>query len=87
MTDTIRKVKAKMLRWDTWAQGLMGAFIGGAANAVTVMVVDPVAFNLGDGWKKLATVTFLMALVSAALYLKQHPVPDAETTIIERKKG
>lgn len=61
--------------WGMWLKGLIAAAIGGAANAVTVMIVDPVAFNLQDGGKKLAMVALVSAIVSAALYLKQSPLP------------
>lgn len=58
-----------------WGKGLLAAAIGGAANTVSVMIVDPVAFNLTDGVHKIMTVAAVSAVVSAALYLKQSPVP------------
>lgn len=79
------KIKTYVYDWRNWARGLVGALIGGGANAITVMVVDPSNFNLSStGWKKLAGFTAISSLVSAALYLKQHPVPDHETTIIDK---
>jgi len=59
----------------TWVKGLVGAVIGGAANSITVMVVDPVAFNLEEGLSKLLTVAAMGAILSAAMYLKQSPIP------------
>ena len=67
------------MRWDLWARGLAAAVIGGASNAVTAMIVDPKTFNLFDGGaKKLAAVCIVSALLSACLYLKEHPVPEEQ---------
>jgi hypothetical protein len=59
-----------------WVRGLFAAIIGGAANAVIVMILDPIDFNLGAGAGKLTIAAGSSALVGAALYLKQHPLPD-----------
>jgi hypothetical protein len=59
-----------------WVRGLIAAVIGGAANAVIVMILDPIDFNLGAGAGKLAIAAGSSALVGAALYLKQHPLPE-----------
>jgi hypothetical protein len=59
-----------------WLKGLLSAGIGGAANAVTAMIVDPSAFNLAEGAGKLATMAAVSALVSVAMYLKASPIPD-----------
>lgn len=64
------------MTWKHWFHGLCGAIIGGGANAITVMVVDPAAFNFQTGLEKLITFTVVSAIVSAALYLKQSPLPD-----------
>ena len=61
-----------------WFKGLLSAIIGGAANAVTIMIVDPVNFNFQEGKTQLATIAFVSALVSAAMYLKQSPLPGGE---------
>ena len=58
-----------------WLEGLAAALIGGGANAVTVIVVDPLAFNLGEGLPKLLQVVAVGAIVAAAAYLKQSPIP------------
>lgn len=65
---------------NKWIKGLISAIIGGAANAVTVMVVDPLAFNLGEGLSKLASVALVSAIVSAAMYLKQSPLPGEKVS-------
>lgn len=61
--------------WKTWFKGLVSAAIGGAANAVTVIVIDPVQFNFQDGLGKLGAVAIVSAIVAAALYLKKSPLP------------
>lgn len=60
---------------NNWLRGLISAVIGGAANSITVMIVDPVAFNLQDGAGKLGTVALISALLALAMYLKQSPLP------------
>ena len=61
-----------------WIEGLVAALIGGAANAVTVIVVDPLNFNLGEGLPKLLQVVAVGAIVAAAAFLKQSPIPQVE---------
>jgi hypothetical protein len=62
-----------------WIEGLVAALIGGAANAVTVIVVDPLNFNLGDGLGKLLQVVAVGAIWSRRPhFLKQSPIPKAE---------
>ena len=63
------------MNWLTWLKGLVAAIIGGAANAVTVIIIDPMDYNIHEGASKLGTVALVSAIVSAALYLKQSPIP------------
>lgn len=63
------------MNFKHWIHGLGSAFIGGGANAVTVMIVDPIQFNINDGWQKLLTVFLVSAILSACFYLKQSPLP------------
>lgn len=65
-----------MIVWETWAKGLLAAFIGGASNGITVVIVSPAEFNLQTGWQKLVSVCLVSGIVSAALYLKQSPIPQ-----------
>lgn len=58
-----------------WLKGLLAAVIGGSANAVTVIVVDPVAFNFGEQWKKTLTAALVAGVIAGAFYLKQSPLP------------
>jgi hypothetical protein len=59
-----------------WIKGLASAIIGAAANSVTVLIVAPETFNLQEGLPKLGTVALVSALVAAANYLKQSPLPE-----------
>ncbi|OGP82231.1 MAG: hypothetical protein A2Z08_07990 [Deltaproteobacteria bacterium RBG_16_54_11] len=59
-----------------WLKGFLSAVIGAAANGVTVMIVDPVGFNLAEGFTKVMAVALVSAIVAAAMYLKQSPLPN-----------
>lgn len=66
-----------MLRRSTiaWLKGAGAAIISGAANGVTVVIIDPLQFNLGSGINRLLSVVTVSALVGLALYLQQSPLP------------
>ncbi len=66
------------MTWQVWLKGLVSAIIGGAANSVTVMIVEPTAFNLQEGIGKLGTVCVVSAIVAAAMYLKSSPLPNGD---------
>jgi hypothetical protein len=63
------------MNWRHWLKGLASAVIGAAANSVTVNIVAPETFNINEGLPKLGTVAAVSALVAAANYLKQSPLP------------
>jgi UDP-N-acetylmuramyl pentapeptide phosphotransferase/UDP-N-acetylglucosamine-1-phosphate transferase len=65
-------------KWHNWIKGLISAAIGGAANAITATIVAPEAFNFQAGLNKLLTMIAAGALLSAAMYLKQSPLPGAQ---------
>lgn len=66
-----------MNKWlKMWLNGLIAAFVGGAANAITLIVIDPVRFNIYTGGKDLLGASVVSGLVSAAFFLKKSPVPD-----------
>lgn len=71
-------MKNQLTNWRTWLRGLIGAFVGASANAITLMLVKPEDFNFAAGWSNLWHFAVVSGVVSAALYLKQHPVPDEE---------
>lgn len=62
-----------------WFKGLIAAFIGAGAQAITVVVVDPIAFNFTNQWKKTMTAALVAAVLAAAGYLAKSPVPEAKT--------
>lgn len=61
--------------WKVWLHGILAAGVGGAATAISTMVVDPESFNFGPGMKKVGMVAFVAALVNVAAFLKQSPIP------------
>jgi len=65
-----------MKKWQLWLKGLVSAVIGGMATAVSTMIVSPQEFNLEEGLGKLGSVAVVSAIVAAALYLKQSPLPE-----------
>jgi len=66
------------MKTRTWIEGLLAAAIGGGANALTVIIVDPLAFNLGEGLPKLLQVAAVGGIVAVAAFLKQSPIPQTE---------
>lgn len=63
-----------------WIYGLLAAIIGAAANGVLVVLVAPESFNLNSGLNKLLSVMLGFAIVAAAMYLKQSPLPPKDVT-------
>lgn len=61
-----------------WLHSLAASVIGAAAGAVPVVIVDPEHFNFQNGWRKLASVVIVSAVLALAMFLKQHPVPDLD---------
>lgn len=61
------------MEWRFWFRGLIAAAINSAAGGVAIVVVDPHTF--GD-WHQLVKVCAVLAITGAALYLKQHPLPE-----------
>lgn len=65
-----------MKSWQVWVKGLIAAVVSAAANSISLMIASPATFNFSNGGlRNLGTVTLASALVGAALYLKQSPVP------------
>ncbi len=63
------------MNWKPWLYGLASAFMGGGASAISAMVIDPVTFNLAEGFGKMLSMWAVSGIVSVALYLKQSPLP------------
>ena len=64
----------------SWVYGLASAIIGGAANTIAAVIVAPETFNLQAGLSKLCSMAGIWAVLAAANYLKQSPLPATETT-------
>ena len=65
------------MNWRTWLKSLVAAVIGGTANTLSAMLVDPVAFNIND-LPKLGKLAVGSAIISLVLFLKQSPLPNDE---------
>ena len=64
-----------------WIYGLASAAIGAAAGGITAGIVAPESFNFSHaGLEKLGALCGVNALLAAALYLKQSPLPAIQTT-------
>jgi hypothetical protein len=61
-----------------WLYGMISAAIGAAANAIPLMIVDPLTFNLDQGLGKVLTVALTSAIVAVCFYLKQSPLPPKD---------
>ena len=68
----------EIMNWKLWLKGLASAAIGAAANAITVIIVDPQNFNLGENAGKVGMVALVSAVVAVAMYLKASPLPNGE---------
>lgn len=79
----------QLLKWETWIYGMVGAFVGGGASAITSGAVSmgfaPDKFNLTDAKGVghlfgLMGANFLVSgILSVSFYLKQSPVPPVAT--------
>ncbi len=65
------------MNWRTWLKSLVAAVIGGTANTLSALLVDPVAFNIND-LPKLGKLAIGSAIISLVLFLKQSPLPNDE---------
>jgi hypothetical protein len=65
-----------------WLKGLIAAFIGGAANAGTNILIAPTTFNFQDGAAKLSQAALASGIFAMCFYLKKSPLPDDATTQI-----
>lgn len=77
--STLRKI-------EIWVYGIVAAFVGGGASAVTATVtasmIAPEKFNIHEqlgNFLTLAGFTFLVnGILSTAAYLKQSPLPKID---------
>ena len=66
------------LKTKIWLQGLAAAAISGSANAIVVVIVDPLTFNpfVGGSWAKVGVVAAGSAFVGAMMFLSKSPLPQ-----------
>lgn len=70
-----------MSTWEAWLHGLVAATIQAAAGALAGMVTLPTVFNFThDGLLNVAKLMTAPAILAAAGYLKQSPLPAASLT-------
>lgn len=62
-----------------WLKGLAAAIISSVANS-TLAVIGCNATGSPLNWSQISTVATTSAIIGAALYLKQSPIPDNITT-------
>jgi hypothetical protein len=77
MTQLTRSIK-RAFSWRLWLRGLIGAIVGAGANAITLMITDPNSYNIfaTEDLMKLKQFCVGSALISAALYIKSHPITN-----------
>lgn len=61
------------MNWKPWLYGLISAFVGGGANVVATAVIEP---DVLTGLQRVASLWAVSGAISAALYLKQSPLPS-----------
>lgn len=66
------------MTWRLFGLSLIDSGINSAANSFTVIVVDPVDFNLSGGIGKLAAVAGVSFLFGIFLFLRTHRLPGLE---------
>lgn len=69
-------VKKRILQWRKWLYGLIGGAIGGGATVISALPVGAIIGAADYTPRQLVGMFVSGAIVSAALYLKQSPVPE-----------
>ena len=72
--------KADYMTLKAWLKGLAAAVISGVSNAV-VATIGCNATGSPLNYSQIGTVATTAALIGAALYLKQSPLPDDTMTV------
>lgn len=62
-------------QWRRWIHGLVAAVLGGAANALGAVVIEPQSFNFRDQLTSLLGMAGWSAIISLFLYFKTAPPP------------
>jgi len=66
------------MKWKVWLKGLISAAVGAFATGVSLVIVDPMDYNLADpvATKRLLMVCAVNAIIAVAMYLKRSPLPN-----------
>jgi hypothetical protein len=65
--------------WRVWVKGLGAAVIGGGASALSAELSAPDVFTMTRlGAVRLLKVSVVAAVLNAAAYLKQSPLPAGD---------
>lgn len=74
-------------RSKIWLKGLAAAIIGSTAQSVVLVIVEPLSFNpfFPGNWRRLLTVMVAAAILSAAMYFAQSPLPALATITPEKE--
>lgn len=73
------------LDWSDWIRGVLAAFIGGGATAVSgafaLALNDPKDFNLQAGmfWSTIGTMFAISGVINLMMFLRTKPLPDFKT--------
>jgi hypothetical protein len=64
------------VNWKAWIYSIIAAAIGGAATALSAVIVAPATFNFtGAGWTNLWHMAVVGAIIPVLTLLKQSPLP------------
>ncbi len=76
--STLGETIKRQFDWSQWFRGLIAAVVGSVGNAIPLIIIDPANFNVFDegSWSKLGSFCLASAVLSAALYLKTHPIQE-----------
>lgn len=66
------------MTWRRFGLSLIDSGINSAATSFTVVVVDPVDFNVGAGLGKLMAVIGVSFLSGVFVFLRTHRLPGVE---------
>ena len=68
-------VKHRILEWRPWIYGLLSGIIGGAATSVVSIAGGQAIGAATFTPRQLLAVAVVSAVVNAAMFLKQSPLP------------
>lgn len=68
-------VKHKKLDWQSWLYGLFAGIIGGAATSIVTIAGGQMVGAATFTPRQLITVGVISAIINAAMFLKQSPLP------------